>query len=317
MDTIRAMRYFVRAVELRSLTAVAREASVQQPHISKVLRALEASLGVRLLERSTTGLAVTEPGERFYARALVVLEEWDYAVAAAQGATDQAAGLLRVNAPVAFGQLHLTGLVQQFLAQYPRVQVELILNDHFIDLVEEGVDVALRLGSTLPPAAVARTLGTSARVLVAAPAYLARRGAPLQPEQLAEHDVVRFAWAPRGDLIDLTAGQRTVTVKTTGKFRVNNAIAIRDSLAGGAGIGLVSRLAGGRLAGVGHPGNNIAGMARRTPGAVAAAALAALPAFAHHAVHRFYRQQRGGNARVFICRRFPSRRPQPLVHAIS
>lgn len=238
MDTIRAMRYFVRAVELRSLTAVAREASVQQPHISKVLRALEASLGVRLLERSTTGLALTGPGERFYARALVVLEEWDYAVAAAQGATDQAAGLLRVNAPVAFGQLHLTGLVQQFLAQHPRVQVELILNDHFIDLVEEGVDVALRLGSTLPPAAVARTLGTSARVLVAAPAYLARRSAPLQPEQLAEHDVVRFAWAPRGDLVDLTAGPRTVTVKTTGKFRVNNAIAIRDSLAGGAGIGL-------------------------------------------------------------------------------
>lgn len=238
MDTIRAMRYFVRAVELRSLTAVAREAGSQQPHVSKVLRALEASLGVRLLERSTTGLSLTEPGQRFYARALLVLEEFDQAVAVAQGATEEAAGLLRVNAPVAFGQLRLNALVQQFLATHPQVQVELILNDHFVDLVEEGVDVALRLGSTLPALAVARTLGASARLLVAAPAYLARRGALLQPEQLAEHDYVRFAWAPDGDVIALTAGARTLSVRTTGRFRVNNAVAIRDSLAGGAGIGL-------------------------------------------------------------------------------
>ncbi|WP_332847872.1 LysR family transcriptional regulator [Massilia sp. S19_KUP03_FR1] len=238
MDTIRAMRYFVRAVELRSLSAVAREEGSQQPHISKVLRGLEAELGVRLLERSTTGLTLTEPGQRFYARALLVLAEFGQAVAAAQGATEQAAGLLRVNAPVAFGQLRLNALVQQFLARYPQVQLELILNDHFVDLVEQGVDVALRLGSILPPTAVARSLGTSARLLVASPAYLAARGAPLQPEQLAEHDYVRFAWAPRGDLVDLTAGSRTVTVATNGRFRVNNAVAIRDSLAAGAGIGL-------------------------------------------------------------------------------
>jgi len=238
MDTIRAMRYFVRAVELRSLSAVAREEGSQQPHISKVLRGLEAELGVRLLERSTTGLTLTEPGQRFYARALLVLAEFGQAVAAAQGATEQAAGLLRVNAPVAFGQLRLNALVQQFLARYPQVQIALILNDHFVDLVEEGVDVALRLGSTLPPTAVARSLGASARLLVASPAYLGARGTPLQPEQLAEHDYVRFAWAPRGDLIDLTAGPRTVTVATNGRFRVNNAVAIRDSLAAGAGIGL-------------------------------------------------------------------------------
>lgn len=238
MDTIRAMRYFVRAVELGSLSAVAREAGNQQPHVSKVLRALEAELGVRLLERSTTSLALTEPGQRYYARALLVLEECDQAVAAARGATEQAAGLLRVNAPVAFGQLHLNALVQQFLVHHPHVQVELILNDHFIDLVEEGVDLALRLGSTLPPTAVARSLGRSARLLVASPACLARRGAPMEPEELPGHDYVRFAWLPRGDLVELTADARTVTVHTTGRFRVNNAVAIRDSLAAGAGIGL-------------------------------------------------------------------------------
>jgi DNA-binding transcriptional LysR family regulator len=238
MDTIRAMRYFVRAVELGSLTAVARENGTQQPQVSKVLRALEQHLQVRLLERSTTGLSPTEQGGRFYARALLVLEEFDQAVAEAQGIPGEVAGLIRMNAPVAFGQLRLHRIVQQFLAQYPQVQVELILDDHFVDLVEEGMDLALRLGSTLPPAAIARNLGASPRVLVAAPAYLARHAPLAQPGQLAGHDYVRFAWAPRGDLVELTSGGQTVTVQTHGRFRVNNAIAIRDSLAAGAGIGL-------------------------------------------------------------------------------
>jgi DNA-binding transcriptional LysR family regulator len=238
MDTIRAMRYFTRAIELGSLTAVARELGTHQPHVSKVLRALEEKLGVRLLARSTTGLSATEQGQRFYARALLVLEEFDDAVADAQGESGVASGLLRVNAPVAFGQLRMTGFVQQFLAHYPDVQVELILNDRFVDLVEEGVDLALRLGSNLPPTVVARSLGASPRQLVAAPAYLALHGTPVQPEQLADHAYVRFAWAPDGDMVDLHAETRTVRVHTSGRFRVNNAIAIRDSLVAGAGIGL-------------------------------------------------------------------------------
>lgn len=238
MDTIRAMRYFTRAVELGSLSAVARDYGTQQPHVSKVLQALEAELGVRLFERSTTGLKPTEQGRRFHARALLVLEEFDHAVTDAQGRTRQPAGLVRINAPVAFGQLRLNAIVQRFLADYPQVQIELILDDRFVDLVEEGVDVALRLGSALPPAAVARHLGTSSRTLVAAPAYLARHAPPTTPEQLAQHDYVRFAWARRGDLVELTSGARTVSVATRGRFRVNHALAIRDSLAAGAGIGL-------------------------------------------------------------------------------
>lgn len=139
---------------------------------------------------------------------------------------------------MAFGQLRLNAMVQQFLIDFPQVQIELILDDRFVDLVEEGVDLALRLGSVLPPTAVARPLGTSARLLVAAPAYLARHGTPDMPEQLAQHDYVRFAWAPHGDLVTLTSNTRTVTVTTRGRFRVNHALAIRDSLAAGAGIGL-------------------------------------------------------------------------------
>lgn len=238
MDTLRAMQYFVRAVELQSLSAVAREQGTQQPNVSKILSALEEHLGVRLLERNTTGLTPTDQGARFYERALVVLEEYANAVAHAKGLTEKAAGLLRVNAPVAFGQFRLNALMQRFLAQYPDIQVELILNDRFVDLIEEGVDVALRLGQTLPANAVARAVAVSPRLLVAAPAYLERRGEVLQPEQLPEHDYVRFAWATTADLVELHSKERTVTVKTNGRYRVNNALAIRETLVMGSGIGL-------------------------------------------------------------------------------
>lgn len=238
VDTIRAMQYFVRAVELRSLSAVAREQGTQQPNVSKILRALEQHLGVRLFERSTTGLVATDQGMRFYERAIVVLEEYGNAVAHAQGLTEQPAGLLRVNAPVAFGQFRLNALVQRFLAQYPDIQIELILNDRFVDLVEEGVDIALRLGRMLPPNVVARAVAVSPRFLVAAPAYLERHEKLEHPEELAHHDYIRFAWTSTGDVIELQLGSRKVNVKTNGRYRVNNALAIRESLAMGSGIGL-------------------------------------------------------------------------------
>lgn len=238
MDTLRAMQYFVRAIELQSLSAVAREQGTQQPNVSKILRALEEHLGVRLLERSTTGLVATDQGLRFYERAIVVLEEYEHAVAHAKGLTEQAAGLLRVNAPVAFGQFRLNALVQRFLAEYPDIQMELILNDRFVDLVEEGVDVAIRLGNLLPPNAVARAVAVSPRFLVAAPAYLTRRGNVETPEDLPNHDYVRFAWTSTGDAIELKNEARTAKVKTNGRYRVNNALAIRETLAMGSGIGL-------------------------------------------------------------------------------
>lgn len=240
MDTMRSLQFFVRAVELGSLTAVAREHGTTQPTVSKVVASLERELGVRLLERSTTSLQATVQGQRFYDGARRVLEEYAEAVADARGQTERPAGLLRVNAPVALGQLRLNALVQAFLAQYPEIDIELILNDRFVDLVEEGVDVALRLGeaATLPPNVVARKLGESARHLVAAPAYLQGHAPLREPEELARHDYIRFAWLAAGDRVELHNGARQVVVATHGRFRVNNALAIRDTLALGAGIGL-------------------------------------------------------------------------------
>ena len=194
MDSLRAMRTFVRTVELGSLSAAARELGTTQPTVSKLLAQLEQQLAVRLFERSTRG-------------------------------------------PVALGQYRINAMVQQFLAAHPGIDIELILNDRFVDLVEEGVDIAFRLGGRLPPDAIGRHLASTPRMLVASPAYLDRRGAPAEPGDLAEHDFVRFAWTP-GAAVDLVRGRDEVRVPTSSRYRVNNALAIREALVLGSGIGL-------------------------------------------------------------------------------
>lgn len=238
MDTIRSLRCFVRAVELGSLSAVAREEGTTQPTVSKLMAALERELGVRLLERGTTGLQPTSQGGRFYQRALGVLAAYQEAVADARGQTDTPAGLVRVNAPSAFGQFRLNALLAPFFDKYPQVEIELILDDRMVDLVRDGVDIAVRQGRELPPDAVARLAGVSPRQLVAAPGYLREHGAPRQPQDLARFDYIRFAWLADGDLLTLQRGDQVETVHTRGRYRVNNALAIRARLADGGGIGL-------------------------------------------------------------------------------
>lgn len=237
MDTLHALRVFVRTLELGSLSAAAREFGTTQPTVSKWLAQLERQLRVRLVERSTRGLSPTEQGQRFYADAKRIVEQFDAAVGDVQGMTGQAAGLLRINAPVALGQFRINAMVQRFLADHPAIDVELILNDRFVDLVEEGVDVAFRLGGTLPPDAIGRHLATVPRFLVAAPMYLARRGVPSVPDDLPAHDVVRFAWTP-GNTVELFRGEERARVPTSSRFRVNNALAIREALVLGGGIGV-------------------------------------------------------------------------------
>ena len=253
MNAIRAMRTFVRAVELGSLSAVAREQRTTQPTVSKLVAGLERELGVRLLERSSARLAPTEEGRRFYERAQRVLEDFDEAVSEARGLTQKPAGLLRVNAPLALGELRLNALMLEFLALYPEVEIELTLNDRFVDLSEEGVDFALRLGSDLPPSVIARRLGASPRLLACAPAYLRGRPKIRRPADLAEHVAVRFAWADNVSALQLHGPDGDTVVPVAGRYRVNSSIVIRDSLLAGAGFELTPAwlvadlLASGRL----------------------------------------------------------------------
>lgn len=238
MDQLKGMQFFVRVVEMGSLSAAARDAGITQPTVSKTISNLERSVGARLLERSTTGLAVTDAGKRFYERSKRVLDAYEEALADVQGARERPSGSLRVSAPVGIGQVHLSAAIQQFLEAHPDIQVELILNDRMIDLIEEGVDLAVRLGGDLPGNLIARKVASSPRVLAASPQYLARCGTPTALPELAGHDFVRYAWLQGGGRIAFYRGGEVSEIEVRGRFRVNNSLAVRDCLASGFALGM-------------------------------------------------------------------------------
>lgn len=239
MDTLDAMATFVRAVDLGSLSAAARELRTTQPTVSKAVAALERHVGVRLLERSTARLAPTDEGRVFLDHARRVLDLQAEAIDQVRGQARAPTGQLRINAPLAIGQLRLNAWLLEFLKMNAAVSAELILNDRFVDLAEEGMDVALRLGGAPPPHVVAREVGVSRRGVVASPAYLASAPRIRRPADLSRHEVLRFAWAASLDtlVLDGPRGARE-TVPVAGRYRVNSSMAIREGLLLGAGPGL-------------------------------------------------------------------------------
>jgi DNA-binding transcriptional LysR family regulator len=236
MDTLRALEAFVHSVELGSLSGAARALDTTQPTVSKLVAGLERSLGVRLLRRTAAGLSLTEEGQRFHERARRMLEDYGDAVSDVREGIQQPRGLLRMSAPVTMGQRHLNAMAVEFLGLYPDIELELVLDDRFVDPLEERIDVSLRVGGALPPALVARHLGTWPRVLVASPDYIAARGKPRKPQDLLAHDYLRYAAGDDGVLLQGPDGPVTVPVRS--RYRVNNAVALLDSVLGGAGISL-------------------------------------------------------------------------------
>lgn len=237
MDSLQSMRLYVRAIELGSFSAVAREAKIGQPTVSKVISALEKDLGVRLLERTTTSLAPTDEGRRFYERSKHVLEDYADAIADVRGQTQRPVGRLAISAPTGLGELRLNTLVLQFLAKYPEIEIELNLTDRIIDLVEDGIDVAIRIGDALPPNAVARNVAWSPRLLVATPDYVKRAPRIRRPEDLAEHQYIAYARSAIGVQLEFSKGAENITVPTRGRYRVNSSLALRECFLEGIGVG--------------------------------------------------------------------------------
>lgn len=231
------MRLYVRAVELGSFSAVAREAKIGQPTVSKVISAMENDLGVRLLERTTTSLAPTDEGRRFYERSKQVLEEYADAIADVRGQMQRPAGRVVISAPTGLGELRLNTLVLQFLANYPEIEIELNLTDRIIDLVEEGIDLAVRIGDELPPNAVARNVAWSPRVLVATPEYVKRSLRIKRPEDLLAHQYVAYARSATGARLEFSKGGENVAVSPRGRYRVNSSLALRECFLEGLGVG--------------------------------------------------------------------------------
>jgi DNA-binding transcriptional LysR family regulator len=207
MDRVDGIAVFAEVAERGSFAAAARQLNRSPAAVTRAVAELEARLGVRLLNRTTRAVSMTEAGQRFLAGAQRVLADLREIEQAAVGQGDAPRGELRVTAPIVFGRRHVLPLVTEFLGRFPEVAIRLALLDRSVDLVEEGFDVAVRIGELSDTSAIATRVGAVRRMVIAAPAYLERRGQPMTPNELVSHDVVSFAgidgvarWAFGGDI---------------------------------------------------------------------------------------------------------------------
>jgi DNA-binding transcriptional LysR family regulator len=240
MDRMAAMEAFVLVVDTGSFSAAARRLYLGQPAVSKMVAQLEDRLGVKLLVRTTRGLTATQAGLNYYERARRSIEEADEAELAARGAGSGLTGRLRISAAVTFARIHLMPHLAGFLAQHPGLEVDVVLDDRNIDLVREGIDVALRMGRLTDSTLTARRIASGRQVVLGSPAYFARVGAPAAPGDLVTHEAVIYAqkgggadWTFKRDGVDIA-----VTLK--GRLRVSAAEGVRAAVLADAGIAIAS-----------------------------------------------------------------------------
>jgi DNA-binding transcriptional LysR family regulator len=239
MDRLAGIPAFEGVVAAGSFAGAARALGLSVAAVSKQVRALEDRLGVRLLHRTTRQVRLTDAGERFHARCqhiLAELEDAEREVAARQ-ATPR--GRVRVSAPMSFGERHLGPLVSAFLAANPDVEIDLVLDDRFVDILAEGFDVAVRIAELHDSSLVARRLCASRRVLCAAPGYLARHGAPATPDELAAHRCIGYAYMASGCDWPFRTRDGRRLVRVRGPVISNNGDVLRVLALDGCGIALL------------------------------------------------------------------------------
>ncbi|UCP12330.1 MULTISPECIES: LysR family transcriptional regulator [Pseudomonas] len=238
VDKLNAMAIFVRVVERGSFSAVAREMQTSQPTISKVLKALETGLGGKLIARSTRQLSLTDEGQRYYNECRQILAAVDAAEHSFQSGKERIAGHLRIGSSVSFGRLQIAPRLAQFLERHPGIEIDLQLSDQNQDLVSEGLDVTFRIGELNDSGLIARHIGTTHRVTVAAPAYLKKHGRPHTPAELGGHNCLQFNLLNSQNLWVFEKNNRRHEVRIKGNAQSNNSEAIREMVLGGLGIAL-------------------------------------------------------------------------------
>jgi DNA-binding transcriptional LysR family regulator len=237
MDRIQSLRLFIRVVDLGSFSKAAAELGVGQPAATKQVGALEARLGSRLLHRSTRGVTPTEIGQLYYDKCKLIAHHVDEAESVAALLQAQVQGGLRISTSVAFGRRVLVPWVMQFMRLNPKLQIDLGFEDRQVDLVEQGIDVAIRMGRLADSTLGSRYLGLNPWVVVASPDYLARRGEPRTPADLARHDALIYSTV-QGDarwLFSSPDGQPRPT-DVHGPLRSNNLSALLAAARGGLGL---------------------------------------------------------------------------------
>ncbi|MFU2329987.1 LysR family transcriptional regulator [Pseudomonas sp. NFX98] len=239
MDRLGAMETFVYVVETGSFSAAARRLNIGQPAVSKTIAQLESRLAVRLLLRSTRGLTPTEAGLAFFERAKRAIEEADEADNAARGAASGLSGNLRICAAVTFGRMHIVPHLGPFLEQNPELNIDLMLDDRNVNLVEEGVDVALRMGALSDSGLTARKIAECRRVVLGTPAYFEKYGEPTSPADLGEHQAIVYTLSGGANWLFKQADEEQPVI-INGRIRVSAAEGLRAAVLSHQGLTVAS-----------------------------------------------------------------------------
>jgi DNA-binding transcriptional LysR family regulator len=254
MDRLTSVQLFIRVVESRSFSRAAQETNVTQPTVTKHIAALEARLGVRLLNRNTRSMRLTEAGEAYYQQCKAIQREVEAADDLVTVLRDGLSGTLRIATAVGFGRRVVMPLALEFMRSYPGVRVDLQFDDAMIDLVEHGIDVSIRIGKLADSSLGSRFLGVNPWITVASPAHIARRGQPQHPAELVHHDCIVYSNVQGDQLWRYTAEDGSVVpVTVSGPLRVNNLSCVTAAALEGVGIAILPQyvankwLAEGRL----------------------------------------------------------------------
>lgn len=236
MDRFEEMRVFTAVVDAGSFVGASDALEMSKAAVSRHVAELESRLGVRLLHRTTRKLSLTPEGEVFHGRCRELLGGVDEAEAEITSRSGEASGLLRINVPFSFGLLHLAPLWAEFMAQHPKVVLDVTLADRVVDLVEEGFDLAVRIARLPNSSLVSRQLTSTRLVLCASPAYLRAHGQPRQPSDLAQHEVLSYSLFSMGDQWEFTRPEGTASIKVTPRLRTNSGDTCRVAALRGQGI---------------------------------------------------------------------------------
>lgn len=246
LDRITDLAAFVRVSDARSFTIAAEQLGLSRSAVGKCVVRLEDNLGVRLLHRTTRSVTLTDEGEAFYERCVRVLADLEEIELDMASRTDQPRGRLRLDVPVSFGRLHVLPVLHRFMEMWPEVVVNVTFTDRYVDLIEEGIDIAIRIGGEEDSQLVGRTLARHRLVTCAAPEYLASHDVPMTPADLADHSCLAFThggrpteWRFRSQVPE--DGAETAVneqfVRLHGRFCTSNSESLRDAVLAGYGIG--------------------------------------------------------------------------------
>lgn len=245
VDHFNVIPYFIAVVDHKGFSAAADALGISKSAISKRISQLEAHLGVRLLHRTTRKISLTEAGSRYYeyaAKANLEAQNAEDAVSQLQG---EPQGKLKVNAPMSFGLIHMAGLIPEFLLRYPKISIDLVMNDKQVDLIEHGFDVAIRTGELKDSSLIARRLAPVHSIVCASPDYLEKQGAPATPADLSDHNCLLYSYSSNKDHWQFNNNTKEINIRVDGNYRVNNSEALKEALSKGLGIGrLPSFIAG-------------------------------------------------------------------------